>query len=45
MTRQVGERYLCEKCGAQLVYEKPCDCTTGRHEEICCGAQMTKVED
>jgi hypothetical protein len=24
MARNVGDRYMCEKCGAVLVYEKPC---------------------
>jgi hypothetical protein len=24
MARNVGDRYACEKCGAQLVYEKAC---------------------
>ncbi|WP_432557594.1 hypothetical protein [Granulicoccus sp. GXG6511] len=44
MARPAGERYACEKCGAQLVYEKACNCTSGRHEEICCGVQMKKVD-
>lgn len=44
MPRSQGERYACEKCGAELVYEKPCNCTDGgRHEEICCGQQMKKI--
>jgi hypothetical protein len=43
MARKVGERYVCEKCGAVLVYEKACDCPEGgthAHSEICCGQQM-----
>ena len=45
MARNVGDRYTCEKCGAQLVYEKPCPCPgTSNHSEICCGEQMTRVE-
>jgi hypothetical protein len=44
MARKVGDRYLCEECGAQLVYEKPCPCPEGKpHSEICCGVQMKKV--
>jgi hypothetical protein len=44
MSRAVGDRYLCEKCGAQLVYEKPCPCPEGMpHSEICCGTQMKRV--
>lgn len=43
MPRDVGERYVCEKCGAQLVYEKPCPCAEGKHSEICCGEQMKRV--
>ena len=44
MPRKVGERYACEKCGAQLVYEKACPCPEGMpHSEICCGEQMKKV--
>lgn len=44
MKRQVGDRYACEKCGAQLVYEKPCPCPeTMPHSEICCGEQMKLI--
>jgi hypothetical protein len=44
MPRRVGDRYQCEKCGAVLVYEKPCPCPEGMpHSEICCGQQMTPV--
>jgi hypothetical protein len=43
--RQVGERYVCDKCGAELVYEKACPCDPGMpHVEICCGQQMKAVE-
>lgn len=45
MPRKVGDQYTCEKCGAQLVYEKPCPCPVGpRHSEICCGEQMKLVQ-
>lgn len=45
MPRSIGERYACESCGAQLVYEKPCPCPEGKpHSEICCGVQMKRVE-
>jgi len=45
MSRKVGDRYVCEKCGAQLVYEKPCPCPEGMpHQEICCGDQMKLVK-
>jgi hypothetical protein len=45
MPRNAGDRYVCEKCGAQLVYEKPCPCPEKRnaHSEICCGEQMKKA--
>jgi hypothetical protein len=44
MARQVGARYVCEKCGAALVYEKACPCPEGHaHSEICCGQQMKAV--
>lgn len=43
MSRKAGDRYTCEKCGAVLVYEKPCPCGEGmEHREICCGQQMKK---
>jgi hypothetical protein len=46
MARQVGDRYVCEKCGAQLVYEKPCPCPESMpHSEICCGKQMKRVQE
>jgi hypothetical protein len=46
MPRKAGERYVCEKCGAQLVYEKPCPCPEGmEHSEICCGEQMKQVKE
>ena len=45
MPRNVGDRYVCEKCGAQLVYEKACPCPQGMpHSEICCGEQMKLVQ-
>jgi hypothetical protein len=45
MPREIGERYHCPKCGAQLVYEKPCPCPEGSpHSEICCGEQMQRLE-
>jgi hypothetical protein len=45
MPRNTGDRYVCEKCGAALVYEKPCPCPEGKpHSEICCGQQMKRVE-
>ncbi|MEZ5399884.1 MAG: hypothetical protein R2729_09445 [Bryobacteraceae bacterium] len=43
MARKVGDRYVCEKCGAALVYEKACPCpetTAHGHSEVCCGQQM-----
>lgn len=43
MARHIGDRYVCEKCGAALVYEKACLCTGGgahSHAETCCGQQM-----
>jgi hypothetical protein len=41
MPRNAGDRYVCQKCGAVLVYEKACPCTKGQaHSEICCGQQM-----
>lgn len=44
MARNVGDRYVCEKCGAAIVYERACPCQEGmRHEEICCGEQMKAV--
>lgn len=46
MPRAKGSRYTCESCGATLVYEKECPCSEGMpHSEICCGKQMTKVDD
>lgn len=45
-TRMVGDRFACEKCGAALVYEKPCNCAEGMpHSEICCGEQMKPVKE
>lgn len=45
MAREVGERYGCDDCGAQLVYEKPCPCSEDKpHAEICCGVQMRKID-
>lgn len=44
MARNVGDRYICEKCGAALVYEKACPCPEGQtHSETCCGQQMKAV--
>ena len=45
MSRDVGERYECEMCGAAIVYEKGCPCCkpAADHSEICCGKQMAKA--
>ena len=44
MSRDKGDRYVCEECGAVLVYEVPCPCPAEMpHVEICCGKQMTKA--
>lgn len=44
MSRNVGDRYVCQKCGAELVYEKACPCPQEHaHKEICCNEQMTLV--
>lgn len=41
MPRKAGDRYVCDKCKAALVYEKPCPCPASMpHSEICCGKQM-----
>jgi hypothetical protein len=46
MPRQIGDRYVCEKCGAQLVYEKACPCPASMpHSEICCGEQMKLLKE
>lgn len=47
MPRNAGERYVCEQCGAELVYEKPCNCPEREgqpHSEICCGQQMKRLQ-
>jgi hypothetical protein len=44
MPRNVGDRYVCDKCGAALVYEKGCPCPESMpHSELCCGQQMKAV--
>jgi len=46
MSREVGDRYVCESCDAELVYTKACPCGDEQtNSEICCGKQMTKVAD
>jgi len=46
MSREVGDRYRCDQCGAQLVYEKGCPCDEDMpHAEMCCGKQMSNVPD
>jgi len=45
MSREVLDRYRCDSCGAELVYEKPCPCGDAMaHSEIFCGSQMIKVQ-
>jgi predicted RNA-binding Zn-ribbon protein involved in translation (DUF1610 family) len=45
MARNVGDRYKCDKCGAELVYERACPCPPSMpHSETCCGQQMTPVK-
>ncbi len=44
MSRSTGDRYRCEKCGAELVYEKGCPCPADSpHSEVCCGEAMKLV--
>jgi hypothetical protein len=46
MARKAGDRYVCEKCGAVLVYEKACPCPEKpqSHSEVCCGQQMKAAD-
>jgi predicted RNA-binding Zn-ribbon protein involved in translation (DUF1610 family) len=45
MSRETGDRYRCDSCGAELVYKEPCPCGDAMaHSETCCNKQMTKVE-
>jgi hypothetical protein len=45
MSRKTGATFTCEKCGAELVYTKPCPCPDGMpHSEICCGSQMKQTD-
>lgn len=45
MSRKTGDRYRCDKCKSELVYEKSCPCPEDKqvHTEVCCDQQMTKV--
>lgn len=44
MSRSAGARYECEECGAVLVYEKPCPCTSeNEHSEVCCDKPMKQL--
>ena len=44
MSRKVGARFACRKCGAELKYTKACPCPEGMaHSEICCGEQMQEL--
>lgn len=46
MARREGQRLVCERCGAELVYTKACPCPAEMaHSEICCGQQMKTVEE
>jgi len=46
LPREAGDRHVCEACGAQLVYEKPCPCPESMpHSEICCGKQMKRMRE
>lgn len=44
MAREAGDRYRCDSCGAEIVYEKPCTCSDGdTHVETCCGQPMSRA--
>jgi len=44
MSRETGSRFMCDSCGATLVYEKGCPCGNAMpHSEVCCGEQMSQV--
>jgi len=46
MSRQTGDRFRCDSCKAEIIYVKGCPCPgTMPHQEICCGKQMSKIEE
>jgi hypothetical protein len=46
MPRREGQRLVCEKCKAELVYVKACPCPENMpHSEVCCGQQMKTISD
>ncbi len=45
MARREGQRLVCERCKAEILYLKACHCPTEViHVEICCGQPMTTVD-
>lgn len=46
MPHPVGERLRCDQCGAEIVFEKACDCPEREpktHHDICCGKEMRSL--
>lgn len=45
MPHPVGERLVCDTCGAEVMFTKPCPCPEkeGHHSDVCCGKEMRSI--
>lgn len=43
MPHPVGERLVCDECGAEIVFVKECPCPDSEHSDMCCGKPMRSV--
>ena len=43
MANLLGEKFLCDDCGAEIIFVKPCMCPTKEpkaHSNLCCNKEM-----
>lgn len=46
MSHPVGERLICDECGAEIVFLKACPCGEREpkaHSDTCCGKEMRSL--
>jgi hypothetical protein len=46
MSHPVGEHLVCDSCGAEIVFVKPCPCKERKpkaHSDMCCNKEMRSL--
>ena len=46
MSYLLGEKFLCDSCGAEIIFTQPCTCerkNTNLHSNFCCNKEMRSL--